>query len=1145
MKKNFSPVSRIVALTGGLVVSIAAFLLAPAANAQSSTWTSTTSSSWNSTGNWANSTIPGSTSSTTDTDTATFNIAGTGAIAVTVDTGRNLQNISFDTAAGSYTFSGGSLLLTSGGTLSILSTATSTGATESFATPITLEGNYTFANTGTTTDLLSITGGVTAAAGTPVTLTLGGTNTQANAVGALADGASGGVLSVNKIGAGSWTLSGTGSYTGGLTMSAGTLNVSSATAFGTGTLTLTGGTVSAVGSGFTISTNNSQVWDGSFTVQETNGHTFNMGTGAVTVQIPSTFNVATGTTLVGGTISGGNGIFDVTKTGGGTLSISESIALPGSASETLNVTGGIETFTGTITSSGNPTITVAGGGAVALSGSAGTATPVNFNISNTSSASTSTLYLDSSTGSVSVARANSVTLSRGALIANGSSSVNAVDSVNGNLTIDGSNGYVDVVTGQPNAAKYEELSVGGSLAETNGGVVLFRGTNLGANAIGSNTANNSSIVFGTAPTLVGGGGSGASATNISIIPYAIGDVSAAATANGSTFVTYTSTNGIVPLTSSQFATSSVVTDGSSSMNNLELTGSTTYNSNTMFNSLLVSGSTATTIGGTGTLTISSGAVLLNPGNNGSALVTINSPINFGNTQGYIGTSYNRVTSVNGAISGTGGLTLYNVNGYSTSNPVGPVAPTNGVFTFGSSANTYSGNTYILGSIALGNALAFPSYADGGRTGDTYIETGGSLVLNAGQAVQLNGLDGGGYITFSHSAAASVSFGDNNANGNFSGTFTDGLTNLNLIKIGTGTETLSGTNSTYFGTTSITNGTLAAVTLNKVSGGASTSSLGAPITVANGTIALGSTTTTGELSDIGTGETTDRVINLAGSTGGGILDQSGTGTLTFSSSFTATGVGSKTLTLQGSTSGVGEIDGAIVDHGTGNTTALYKTGTGTWTLGGTNTYSGGTTVNAGNLVINAAGNTGSGTVAVSGGTGATISGTGTSSGAMTISNGSHIAPGINTSGNFGGVGTLAVGTTGGLTITNANLDFDLATTAAGSNDLITTNALTLTSGTLVFNFTGTGSTLQTGTLYELIGVTGATPVTGFNPNAISTNFQGSLAGNYTASYSVVSNDLDVTFTAGAVPEPSTWALLAFGMLSLGGFHFRRYLVARIA
>ena len=141
-------------------------------------------------------------------------------------------------------------------------------------------------------------------------------------------------------------------------------------------------------------------------------------------------------------------------------------------------------------------------------------------------------------------------------------------------------------------------------------------------------------------------------------------------------------------------------------------------------------------------------------------------------------------------------------------------------------------------------------------------------------------------------------------------------------------------------------------LNKVTGGSPASNLGAPADAAKGTIALGRTDTTGTLRYTGAGETTDRIVDLAGTVGGGVIDQSGVGLLRFTSDFTATGAGSKTLTLTGSTAGTGEIAGAIVDHDTAMSlrTSLTKAGTGTWTLSGDNTYSGQTTISAGTLSI---------------------------------------------------------------------------------------------------------------------------------------------------------------------------------------------------
>src|SRR5207237_5050324 len=125
---------------------------------------------------------------------------------------------------------------------------------------------------------------------------------------------------------------------------------------------------------------------------------------------------------------------------------------------------------------------------------------------------------------------------------------------------------------------------------------------------------------------------------------------------------------------------------------------------------------------------------------------------------------------------------------------------------------------------------------------------------------------------------------------------------------------------------------------------------------NGTINIGSTTTSGTLLYTGTGETSDKVINLSGTTGGATIDQSGTGLISFTSNLSATGLGAKTLTLQGSTAGAGEIDGIILNSGSG-ATAVTKSGSDTWTLSGANTYTGVTTMGAGNLNLQSVGTMG--------------------------------------------------------------------------------------------------------------------------------------------------------------------------------------------
>lgn len=173
---------------------------------------------------------------------------------------------------------------------------------------------------------------------------------------------------------------------------------------------------------------------------------------------------------------------------------------------------------------------------------------------------------------------------------------------------------------------------------------------------------------------------------------------------------------------------------------------------------------------------------------------------------------------------------------------------------------------------------------------------------------------------------------------------------NFTKAGAGSLVLSGAN-TYSGKTSLNAGVLSVSSYNSVSGGGVSSSLGAPATIANGTINIGTGSTTATNVYLGPGETTDRIINLAGTSGGAVIQADGSGPIIFTSGVTATGAGTKTLFLQGTNTGNNTISGVIANNSSANTTAVFKTGTGAWTLTAANTYSGNTTLNtAGKLNI---------------------------------------------------------------------------------------------------------------------------------------------------------------------------------------------------
>jgi autotransporter-associated beta strand protein len=167
----------------------------------------------------------------------------------------------------------------------------------------------------------------------------------------------------------------------------------------------------------------------------------------------------------------------------------------------------------------------------------------------------------------------------------------------------------------------------------------------------------------------------------------------------------------------------------------------------------------------------------------------------------------------------------------------------------------------------------------------------------------------------------------------------------LLYLG-GNVTLTG--SSTFNSQVITqgNGVYSFNSIKNVNGGAS--SLGNPTSAAIGTINLNNQG--GTLRYIGTGDTTNREINVIAGGTTGQLEQAGTGLLKFTSAITS-GNGTKNFVLKGSTAGTGELAGAITD-GAGGVLSLTKQGSGTWTLSGANTYTGTTTITGGTLALGA-------------------------------------------------------------------------------------------------------------------------------------------------------------------------------------------------
>lgn len=262
-----------------------------------------------------------------------------------------------------------------------------------------------------------------------------------------------------------------------------------------------------------------------------------------------------------------------------------------------------------------------------------------------------------------------------------------------------------------------------------------------------------------------------------------------------------------------------------------------------------------------------------------------------------------------------------------------------------------------------------------------------------------------------------------------------------------------------------------------------------------------------------------------------------------------------LTITGGITETGTADNKNLTFGgagritvTGNITAdagdmlVTKTGTGTVSLSGTNTWTGGTTINGGLLLVNNTGGSGLGTGSVTVNSGGTIGGNGSFTGGLTLNAGATIAPGNSVGKLTTGAETWAGTASFVFEIKDVDLGEGLGWDAVAINGALnitatSANKFTIDIRSLTLSDTpGAVNDWNPYSVYNWRFVTTTAGISFAPGESESTVFQ-LLLGDFTSyntvagpgSFSVtrVGNDLYISY----VPEPGTASLLLLGVSAL--------------
>ncbi len=544
--------------------------------------------------------------------------------------------------------------------------------------------------------------------------------------------------------------------------------------------------------------------------------------------------------------------------------------------------------------------------------------------------------------------------------------------------------------------------------------------------------------------------------------------------------------------------------------------------------------TNNTYNGTVSITNSAGTTLSLGGLN----QTIGALSGGGSTGGTVALGTNNLTikalsnqTYNGAFTGSGNIIIDPGN-------------TNATVTFGSSAGAsstnFTGNVQVRsGTMILGKVNHILGTNNSGLGNQSiFVSNNATVQLAYGNAAYpqyqnfvLNG-------TGANGQGALQALGMNFGNAGIGGIVaeTDSLVRVTRDGSDAGTRTLL-VNNAVAGSGNLT-----------FDGGSGTRPGIVQLNVASGALTLGGITYnafSGNLTLTGNVTLIANVANALGNVQKVTVLSGSTNTFNSAANQTIGGLeGGGTVNINGNTLTVGTNDASSTFAGvlqnTSGSGKLTKTGSGTFTLSASNSYTGNTTINGGTLALSGSGTIGSGNLVLNTGT---LDISGTTTGLTIAATNSVTGSGaiVSTGKTFTLDGTLAPGASPGA-ITNTG-DFNLGSTAntimelAGSGGVAgvdfdyfnVTGQLSLGGSLLITNYNS--FSLDTAGTYNLFDATTfSNNFASVAVGAISlSNSLGMWTGDNgvsTYSFSTLNGDL----TIAAVPEPSTCALLGLGALA---------------